>query len=555
MEQFINITPHPNTMKLKQVIPIIVAIILIGVVITVLTGPSTPEVEDDNQETSDTGGETTDSGSETPDSGGETTDTEGETTDTGSNSTDDTSTEANMTMCLDIPPGISREYEIIRVEGEVNSTITLDAGTIFGISANEYEWSQRFASMESLQYMSNHKLTIINPDNETATVNVTYPGVYRIELAADGETYEMELKVTKEGKQLEVKGINFIDLFGETGGAEFNIYPDDPECFQKALDHALAGPERAGVEWIGLVSGGFYSQVDPPIIQDDDHYLSNSDEYFYGEFVEAAHSRGFKVMEMFQDGPSIWFTPEQHQELAKKRQTVEWWDHWYEEWEVFMLRRLEMAERHGVDAVVLLMFVETTLDPVYVPDSGAKWTDMIHNLREVYSGEIGINFVNLDERFTFVEEVDFLEITFFGGLWTSRVGAIANISEPSMEELMAINDDMFEGIGLYDSKGKPIYAVLTIDSTDAQYSTEDPALRTATDFNEQVLYYEAFYTSVDEYDWIKGVITERWDYWDEYRRFSEEFDVQYFDETNAASPRNKPAEDVVTLWHEIFRSP
>lgn len=83
----------------------------------------------------------------------------------------------------------------------------------------------------------------------------------------------------------------------------------------------------------------------------------------------------------------------------------------------------------------------------------------------------------------------------------------------------------------------------------------DPALRSGVDFNEQVLYYEAFYTSLDQYDWVDGIITERWDFWDEYRRFGEEYDVQYFSEIGSASPRNKPAEDVVALWHEVYQSP
>ena len=236
--------------------------------------------------------------------------------------------------CIEILPGINRDYEILQIEGTVNESIRLSADSIFDVTAQEYRWTQRFAEMTTLQYMSNHPLTIIDADNETASVNVTFPGVYSIELEADDTTYEMELKITMKGKPLQT-GINYIDLFGETGGLEFNIYPDDPECFQKALDHALAGPLRVDAGWIGLVSGGFYAQVDPPVMQDDDHYLALSDEYFYGAFVDAAHTRGFKVMETIQDGPDISFTPEQREELASLMQTYDWWDHWFDEYEVF----------------------------------------------------------------------------------------------------------------------------------------------------------------------------------------------------------------------------
>jgi hypothetical protein len=349
-------------------------------------------------------------------------------------------------------------------------------------------------------------------------------------------------------------GINFIDLYGETGGPEFNIYPDDPECFQAVLEHAFTGPLRVDAEWIGLISGGFYAQVDPPVIQDDDHYLSLSDEYFYGEIIDAAHSRGMKVMETFQDGPSVYFTAEQHAELTQMKQTAEWWDHWYDEWKTFLLRRCDMAERHSVEAVVLMQFAESSFNPQLFPEYADRWVDIINSVREVYSGEVGLSFINADERLTFSDDLDFMQITFFGGLYTSRIGAITDPSNPTMEELLAINEEIFEGIDYRLGNSTPIYAVITFDSTDAQFSTEDPAQRTPTDFNEQVLYYEAFYSTIEKSDWATGVFTERWDYWDEYRRSGDDFNVQYFDETNAASPRNKPAEDVVALWSQIFHS-
>ncbi len=516
-------------MKLKQIIPVIAAIIIIGLAITVLTGPKTPETGDDNQETPDSGGETPDSG----------------------DTIDVTEPEADEDGCIQIPPGISRDYEIIQVEGSINQTIKLSAFSIFGVTADQYSWSQRFAEMTTLQYMSNHILTINEPDNETASVNVTYPGVYRIELEADDTTYELELKVTTVGKPLEM-GVNFIDLYGEIGGPEFNIYPDDPVCFQKALDHALSGPVRVDSDWIGLISGGFYSQVDPPVMHDDDHYLCLSDEYFYGELVDAAHERGLKVMETFQQGPYLFFTPEQYDELADQQQTHLWWDHWFDEWEKFLVKRCTMAERHGVDAVVLMMFAETSFNPDIYPEYADRWVEIINSVREVYSGEVGLSFVNADERLTFIDDLDFISITYFGGLYTSREGAIADLSNPTIEELLAINRNMFEGIDYFWGNTSRIYIVITFDSTDAMFSTEDPELRTATDFNEQVLYYEAFFSTIGDQPWVRGVFTERWDYFDEYRRFDPE--QAYFDETNAASPRNKPAEDVVALWSQIYHS-
>ena len=456
--------------------------------------------------------------------------------------------------CIEILPGISREYEIIRVEGEVNESIALDAMEIFGVSAEEHGWTQRFAGMDDLQYMSNHEMTIGGSENSTAYVNVTYPGVYRVELFADGETYEMELKATKVGRALELKGLNFIDLFGTTGNPEFNIHPDDPECFEKALEHAFEGPLRVGAEWVGMVPAAFYYQVDPPLVQDNDTFLSMSDDDFYAAFVKGAHDRGLKVMETYQQTGGLDFTEVDWQLLSEKENDPEWWSLWFDMWEEYTVRRATRAESFGTDAILLDMYSEATLKPDVYPEYAGRWSELIHAVREVFSGQVGLNYINADERITFYKELDFIQITYFGGLYTSRTYMLPDQRNPTIEELMAINDVMFEGIEYMMGGKLPIYVVLTTGSSNGQNTAEDPELRSAVDFNEQVIYYEAFFTSLEKYDWATGIMTERWDFWDEYRRFGDEYNIQYFAETTSASPRNKPAEDVMALWFEVYQS-
>jgi hypothetical protein len=67
-----------------------------------------------------------------------------------------------------------------------------------------------------------------------------------------------------------------------------------------------------------------------------------------------------------------------------------------------------------------------------------------------------------------------------------------------MDELLAINRNMFEGMEYFWGNTLKIYIVITFDSTDAMFGTEDPDQRTPTDFNEQVLYYEAFFSTISE---------------------------------------------------------
>ena len=51
-----------------------------------------------------------------------------------------------------------------------------------------------------------------------------------------------------------------------------------------------------------------------------------------------------------------------------------------------------------------------------------------------------------------------------------------------------------------------------------------------------------------ESPWIKGVFTERWDWFDQYRRSGDTGEAVYFDAALESSPRSKPTEEVVRLW-------
>lgn len=305
---------------------------------------------------------------------------------------------------------------------------------------------------------------------------------------------------------------------------------------------------------MGLVPAAFYYQIDPPIVQDNDPFLSLSDDCFYEAFVEAAHDRGLKVMETYQQTGGLDLTEADWQLLSEKDDDPEWWALWFDMWEDYAVKRATRAERFGTDAILLDMYSDTTLKPDVYAEYSERWAKLIHAVREVYSGQIGINYIVADERITFYEELDFIQITYFGGLYTSRPDMLPDPLNPTIEELMAINDVMFEGIEYMLGWKLPIYVLLTVGSSDGQNTAEDPALRSATDFNEQVIYYEAFFASLDKYEWATGIMTERWDFWDEYRRFGDDYNIQYFDETNSASPRNKPAEDVVVLWFEVYPS-
>jgi len=217
--------------------------------------------------------------------------------------------------------------------------------------------------------------------------------------------------------------------------------------------------------------------------------------------------------------------------------------------------RAARAEKYGVDMLVLYLYPDVdSFQPNAYPQYGDRWREIITEVRNVYSGIIALNVINADEQLTFVDDLDALLITIFGGLYTTS-GRLKDVRNPTMQELVNITEDFFDMAQNFAGK-LPIYYVLTISSSDGQQASEDPewllARDKGLDFQEQVLYYEAFFKAIEDESWVSGIFTERWDWFDQYHRSGDTFEAKYFDATREASPRSKPAEVVVKLWYSIY---
>lgn len=453
--------------------------------------------------------------------------------------------------CPDIPLGIHR-HDMSPVQPiKVNTTVQLDAKELFGIEEEGLAWSQLSPTPDGWMYRTYHSLTFSNINGTMVNVSAPYPGQYMIQLQGGQEQFIHYLSATQDdAPKLDVKGINFIDLFGETGGSEFNINPENPDCREEAFLHAFEGPERVNANYVGLVSAVFIDRVEPLEFGDGGNFLSLSDDEFYGAIISAAKNRGFMVSETLSDSPGLELSPEDSSLLGQRQQTPEYWDEFFTLWEAHVVERAERAESHGVEYFVPYLFADMTMRPEIYPEYDDRWVQIIHSIREVYTGEIGFSVINADDRLTFLDEIDVLQITVFGGLYTSREGAIADINNPTMDELVQITEDM---TWYHDklSENVSIQYVLTFASSDGQNTVEDPELRSPIDFAEQVLYYEAFFTAMNDEPWVSGIISERWDYWDDWRRTGDSPDAAYFDESTGSTPRNKPAEDVIALWFKM----
>ena len=250
--------------------------------------------------------------------------------------------------------------------------------------------------------------------------------------------------------------------------------------------------------------------------------------------------------------PGLDLSSEQLNAQGSMKNDPDWWDAWFTEWERWLIPRAARAEKNGVDMFVPLQFAEDTFRPEVYSQYGDRWREILAAIRDFYSGTLAMSFVNADERLTFIDAFDVALITVFDGMYITT-DIIEDVQNPTMEELIEDNRFFFSfPRGLIEA-GAPIYYVLTVNSSDGQSRSEDVDERVTfeVDFNEQALYYEAFFKVVSETPWIRWVFTERWDWFDQYRRPGDPPGASYFDATLESSPLSKPAEEVIRLWFGI----
>lgn len=468
--------------------------------------------------------------------------------------------------CPAIPPGPTVLNYRPRIESLVGSLTRLDAHELFNITEGDfsYQWQQVYMTPYEVEYVTNHQAELIDPTSATTSFVPKNLGNYRFRLSTTDEitgstqSYELDVLVTKESERTwDVNGVIFPDLFGELGGPEFNVAPGDPECLARVLDHAMSAPLRVGANWVGIVSAAFYTQVDPlPIFDAWGNDLSLTNETFFAALVGAAKQRDLKVMQTESLALGLDLSSDQIDAYPTMINDPTWWEEWFTQWENWLIPRAARAEKYGVDMFVLYLYPDVdSFQPDTYPQYGARWSEIITEVRNVYSGMVALNVINADERLSaIVDDLDALLITVFGGLYTSS-GRLKDVRNPTIQELVNITEDYLDMAQNFAEK-LHIYYVLTISSSDGQQASEDPewllAREKGLDFQEQVLYYEAFFKALEDESWVSGVFTERWDWFDQYHRSGDTYEAKYFDATREASPRSKPAEIVVKLWYSIY---
>ncbi len=350
--------------------------------------------------------------------------------------------------------------------------------------------------------------------------------------------------------------VNIIPRMDFIAGIEFqNSYhpswaPLMVETFEEIHD--------LGAKWIILTPTWTYTGLSPlvlePVLGQDPSWDDLSST------IARAQAYGFKValfpMQNFQTNADQWW-------LNAPRDYA-WWQVWFERYQTFILHHADLAEKNGVDALILGgEWIQPTLPNGLLPNGASsntplnfaeKWQSLLVEVKERFKGEVSWSSLypnDLQNLPNFVNQVDWMYI-----LWNS---ALSQSPESTHAELYTqasyqLDNELFPIYLLY---GKPIVLGISYPSAKGgitgcisdglatqageclkldYLSRPRPDIHTIpVDLEEQASAYQAILLAINEREWINGLIS---------RGYYPPAALQ----DKSSSIHGKPAADVLAYW-------
>lgn len=222
-----------------------------------------------------------------------------------------------------------------------------------------------------------------------------------------------------------------------------------------------------------------------------------------------------------------------------------WWRAFEAQWRPILLDYAQIAQENNVDVLTFNMWPNRwTISQQEVPIVDSLSQNLLDDVKSIYTGKIAVEFTPWGPDLQIYSQGDYLKFN-ISAFWPYQLG---NSTNPTVAEMTANLNANLDG--LYQEGpvkwGKPIllsqiaassYNGTVINQPDWQtqlyYNPNDSSV--AFDFQEQADAYEAFLETLTARDWIAGVYSFNYNYWNSLDK--------------APSIRSKPAEQVVAKWY------
>jgi hypothetical protein len=290
---------------------------------------------------------------------------------------------------------------------------------------------------------------------------------------------------------------------------------------------AINDVKNTNANWLILHPTWTYTRNSPPVLD-----IVPPQDMLYSDIVNTitlARSQELKLA-LF---PNPNFDQEYGDWWMKSPRDFPWWVVWFEQYEKFILHNAEIANRYGVEALILGgTWIQPALPngllkngvPSKVPeDAQMRWSALLDGVRQRFEGAVFW-------ASPFPGEIDKLPafINDFDGIYLLWSAPLASSPDAGFDKLRAAAGTLIDNtvLPLIQTTNKPIIIAAEYPSADGgitgclsvrdescvQLSTLNPynldALEITQDLSEQVDAYNALLAVINERDWIAGFVSE-----------------------------------------------
>jgi len=340
------------------------------------------------------------------------------------------------------------------------------------------------------------------------------------------------------------------------------------------LPSALDDITGLGANWLILTPGWTFTRLDPPVLEP----VAGQDPLW----IESVES----IRQAQQAGLSVALRPVPHfptqtaEWWRSARRDFSWWVSWFDRYRAFAIHHADLAERNGVDTLILgggwmlpAMPYGKLADgsPSGVPpDADLRYRALIAEIREHFSGRLGWTLTYPGEVLAppeFISEVDLLYVLWSAPLADPPGEAASAETAPTLAEMQAraekllstdlyamwvawqlgkAQKDLVIGLAYPSLQGAatgcladPILTCVPPESLD--YPAPDyPLLE--VDLGVQARAYNAVLAAASQHGWISGIVTRG------YYPPAVLLD-------KSTSIHGKPAEEVLMAWFGQYTGP
>ncbi len=258
---------------------------------------------------------------------------------------------------------------------------------------------------------------------------------------------------------------------------------------------------RNNIEWVTLVSWAYQEDCSSATIK---HYYGDSTrmrqrDSSWLKRMKSLHAAGFKIFVK----PHIWISsPSEGKWRSDIYPTSEKnWQQWKENYRDFILRYATLAQKGNAE----MFCIGTELSRLSV-GKATYWKALIQEVRGIYKGKItyAANWYNEYEKITFWDDLDYIGVQAYFPLVKNKNPTVAQLSkgwQQYLHDLKSMNKKynrkiIFTEMGYKSTSDSGIHPWEWIENakTPKNYSPET-----------QSNCYKAFFKTVWEKDWFKGV--------------------------------------------------